>query len=80
MPNFNGITPWHSPTGAVPEYPRASNDPGTLPARGRDRAPAPPSQRGYPPVRGTAADPSLDVLRAELRALVAEELAQLIKR
>ena len=26
MPNFAGITPWRSPAGPVPEYPRASNE------------------------------------------------------
>ncbi|MGV0810878.1 aldehyde dehydrogenase family protein [Mycolicibacterium boenickei] len=68
MGNFAGINPWHSPVGAVPEYPRASND--------RDGAPVTP--RPSYPARST--ELGLDALRAELRALVAEELAQLIKR
>lgn len=68
MPQFAGIDPWHAPTGPVPEYPRASND--------RD-VPAP--QRRSPSV-SRPADPSIEALRAELRALVVEELAQLIKR
>jgi acetaldehyde dehydrogenase/alcohol dehydrogenase len=73
MPNFAGITPWRSPTGPVPEYPRASND--------RESAPL-PQRNGYPlvPSANRPADPSLEALRAELRQLVVEELAQLIKR
>ncbi|NKZ10613.1 aldehyde dehydrogenase family protein [Mycolicibacterium septicum DSM 44393] len=70
MGNFAGINPWHSPAGPVPEYPRASND--------RHGAPVTP-RRPYP-TANRSSDPGLDVLRAELRALVAEELTQLIKR
>ncbi len=70
MPSFAAITPWRSPSSAVPAYPRASNDDSVaLPAP--PRRPAPVSR---------SADPTLDTLRAELRALVVEELAQLIKR
>lgn len=68
MPQFAGINPWRNPVGPVPEYPRASND--------RD-APAP--ARPAPSV-SRSADPNYEALRAELRALVVEELAQLIKR
>lgn len=70
MGNFAGISPWHSPAGPVPEYPRASND--------RDGAPV-VTRRTYP-AASRSSDPGLDALRAELRALVVEELAQLIKR
>jgi acetaldehyde dehydrogenase / alcohol dehydrogenase len=70
MPNFAGISPWRSPSGPVPPYPRASNERETSP---------PPRHNGYP-VAGRAPEPSLDALRAELRQLVVEELAQLIKR
>ena len=70
MPDFTGITPWHSPSGPVPAYPLASNDTG---------APVPAARNGSSvPLR--TADPGIDALRAELRALVVEELAQLIKR
>lgn len=70
MGDFGSIVPWQTPTGPVPAYPRASNDRG---------APLPPARPTYPaPARST--DPNLDALRAELRALVVEELAQLIKR
>lgn len=70
MGDFTGITPWDAPAGAVPAYPYASND----------RAGAPVPQQRARPMAGRPADLDLDVLRAELRALVAEELAQLIKR
>ncbi|ART73068.1 aldehyde dehydrogenase [Mycobacterium dioxanotrophicus] len=70
MGNFAGINPWHSPAGQVPQYPRASND--------RDGVAVPPRRSYATPNR--ASDAGLDALRAELRALVIEELAQLIKR
>jgi acyl-CoA reductase-like NAD-dependent aldehyde dehydrogenase len=73
MANFAGLSPWHSPQGPVPAYPRASNDtagPAPAPAaRTVDRRPA--RRNG---------DPGIEALRAELRALVAEELAQLIRK
>jgi hypothetical protein len=70
MPNFAGVSPWRPPAGPVPAYPRASNDLGAAPATSAPRA--------HPPTR--SADPGIEALRAELRALVVEELAQLIKR
>jgi acetaldehyde dehydrogenase/alcohol dehydrogenase len=70
MPSFTGLSPWRSPAGEVPEYPRPSND----------RGAAPLPQRNGSALTGRPADPSLDALRAELRALVVEELSQLIKR
>jgi acetaldehyde dehydrogenase/alcohol dehydrogenase len=70
MPGFAGLSPWRSPAGQVPEYPRPSND----------HSPAPlPQHNGYA-IASRPEDPTLDVLRAELRALVVEELSQLIKR
>ncbi|TMS52016.1 aldehyde dehydrogenase family protein [Mycobacterium sp. DBP42] len=72
MGNFAGINPWHSPAGPVPEYPRASNDRHGVPSQMRT------APRRSTPAHST--DLGLDALRAELRALVAEELAQLIKR
>lgn len=71
MGNFAGLDPWRSPSAPVPEYPRASNDRGGA-------APERPASRRSPSTRST--DLGLDALRSELRALVAEELAQLIKR
>jgi hypothetical protein len=70
MGDFGAISPWQAPAGAVPAYPRASND----------HAGAVPAARRTYPASGRSADPNLDALRAELRALVVEELAQLIKR
>lgn len=70
MGDFTGTNPWRAPAGAVPAYPHASND----------RSAAPVMDRRVRPVVGRPAELGLDALRAELRALVAEELAQLIKR
>jgi acetaldehyde dehydrogenase / alcohol dehydrogenase len=69
MPSFAGLSPWRSPAGAVPEYPRPSND---------HIAPL-PRNNGHA-ITSRPAEPGLDALRAELRALVIEELSQLIKR
>jgi acyl-CoA reductase-like NAD-dependent aldehyde dehydrogenase len=69
MPNFAGVSPWRTPAGPVPAYPRASNDRGDIPV---------PSRSPQPAVR--SGDPGIEALRAELRALVVEELAHLIKR
>lgn len=73
MGNFAGIDPWRAPSAAVPAYPRASND--------RDGAPVQPARSGAGHRNHSrTTDLNLDALRAELRALVVEELAQLIKR
>ncbi|MFG1931885.1 aldehyde dehydrogenase family protein [Mycobacterium sp. NPDC048908] len=72
MPNFAGITPWRSPAGPVPAYPRASNE--------RDVFTPQQQARNGHPVATRPPDPGLDALRTELRQLVVEELAQLIKR
>ncbi|MEW5810680.1 MAG: aldehyde dehydrogenase family protein [Actinomycetota bacterium] len=71
MPSFAGLSPWRSPTEEVPAYPRASND---------TSGPAPAAPVSRPTASRRADDPGIEALRAELRALVAEELAQLIKR
>ena len=73
MPEFGGISPWRTPAGPVPVYPRASNDP----AAGQ---PVAPVRSGTVAGGSRPLDPTLDALRAELRKLVVEELAQLIKR
>lgn len=70
MGDFAAVSPWQAPAGVIPAYPRASNDRTGYTA---------PVQRTHP-VPARSGDPGLDVLRAELRALVVEELAQLIKR
>jgi acetaldehyde dehydrogenase / alcohol dehydrogenase len=71
MPSFAGISPWRSPAGPVPSYPRASNE---------ADYPTPARHPGRTAPAARASDPNLDALRAELRQLVVEELAQLIKR
>jgi len=68
MPNFAGLSPWRSPGQPVPGYPRASND---------DEGQSIPPRTIH---RVTPADPGIDSIRDELRRMVAEELAQLIKR
>ena len=71
MPSFSGISPWRAPAGPVPAYPLASNDSGAVPQ---------PVRRDTRPAGARSNDPGIEALRAELRALVVEELAQLIKR
>ena len=71
MPSFAGITPWRAPAGQVPEYPRASNDTGAV---------VPPRTSAAPRTSARGTELGIDALRDELRRLVAEELAQLIKR
>jgi acetaldehyde dehydrogenase / alcohol dehydrogenase len=70
MPSFAGLSPWQSPAAPVPEYPRASNDPSAATA---------PSRMSTA-VSGRALGPDTDAIRAELRAILVEELAQLMKR
>ena len=71
--DFTAITAFPAPDGPVPRYPHASNLTGTaggLAARpARDEVPA--------PAGGTAVP---DAVREQLRALIIEELQQLIKR
>jgi hypothetical protein len=64
--DFAGIAAWEPPDGPVPGYPQASNLPG---AGARVASPAAP---------GGAAVP--DAVREQLRALIVEELEQLLKR
>ena len=74
MPSFAGISPWQAPAAAVPEYPRASNDPTATPPPQRSTTAA--TSTGSGRVLGT----DTDAIRAELRAILVEELAQLMKR
>jgi acyl-CoA reductase-like NAD-dependent aldehyde dehydrogenase len=64
--DFAGIAAWEPPDGPVPGYPQASNLPGS---GARAAAPA---------AAGGAAVP--DAVREQLRALIVEELQQLLKR
>jgi hypothetical protein len=65
--DFAEIAAWQPPDGPVPGYPQASNLAGTAGARA-----------GGPAAAGGAAVP--DAVREQLRALIVEELEQLLKR
>ena len=76
--DFGAIAPWRQPPGRVPAYPRASN----LPPEGQD---APPPPRAGRSAAGRAAQESggttagvPDAVREQLRALIIEELSQLM--
>ena len=60
--DFTSIAPWRRPSGHVPAYPRASN---LLPGEGGGIAASP--QVGLP-----------DAVREQLKALIIEELSQLM--
>jgi len=74
--NFAGISVWERPAGPVPAYPRASNLPGTQDGRRRATRAWP-----EPPGSGSAAgdDGVASTVREQLRALIIEELEQLLK-
>jgi len=78
--DFTGIAAWSSPDGPVPAYPLASNLPGVasaLPAS----SPAGAAPAGAAPAGAAAVGPDVAaVVREQLRALIIEELEQLIKR
>lgn len=80
--DFTGIEPWQRPLGRVPVYPRASNLPPDVAA---EQTPAPPAYPGQRPRRAgggsggvPAGSPLPDSVRDQLRALIIEELAQLM--
>ena len=72
--DFTGLVPWEAPTGAMPPYPVASNLRGED-GRPRPGAPAEAVRRSGGP-GGT--DPDLEVLRAEIRRVVLEELRGIV--
>jgi acetaldehyde dehydrogenase/alcohol dehydrogenase len=76
--DFAPIAAWQAPDGPVPRYPHASNLAGEVPAAGDSPAGTP----GGMAAPGAAPDPAAvpDAVREQLRALIIEELAQLIKR
>src|SRR5262249_13734785 len=81
--DFAGIEPWHRPAGRVPPYPRASNLPPEVPAGQASPGTAqsrPSTLRGG----GVSSSPSgtalPDSVRDQLRALIIEELAPLMRR
>ena len=76
FPDFSGVLPWRAPAGAVPPYPAASN---AAEASGPGGALRPPGSPGSVS-RGGLAGPGEDTrLREELRRLIIEELATIIK-
>jgi len=65
MADFAGLTPWREPVGAVPPYPRASNDGGD---------PLAP-----PPVTEALSTSPEGELREEIRRLIIEELNAIVR-
>jgi acetaldehyde dehydrogenase/alcohol dehydrogenase len=80
--NFTGVEIWDRPAGPVPAYPRASNlsEPGAL--RSGAAASGPAARGPAPAADGTVAagDAGLATagVREQLRAIIIEELRQLI--
>jgi acetaldehyde dehydrogenase / alcohol dehydrogenase len=79
--DFSGIEPWQRPPAQVPAYPRASN----LPAPDADDQDVPPEPGAiqqasvHAPGGGAGAQAGLpDSVREQLRALIIEELSQLM--
>jgi hypothetical protein len=67
--DFSGIVPWEAVRGSVPPYPFASN----LDDRGE------PTRQAVPVVRQLAPAGGRDALREEVRRIVLEELAAMVK-
>jgi len=81
--DFAGVEAWHRPPARVPAYPRASN----LPPESSDEPPAEPRAAGQVGARsaggGAPGTPSAgarlpDSVRDQLRAMIIEELSQLM--
>ena len=73
MADFAGLTPWVAPTGPVPAYPLASNDP----SFGAAAPSEPPAAVGRPD--SNARTVQATELREEIRRLIVEELRDIIK-
>jgi hypothetical protein len=75
--DFTGIAPWRRPSGKVPAYPRASN----LPPEDTDGAQTVPDSARPTDSVSLGLQPGLpDSVRDQLRALIIEELSQLMDR
>jgi acyl-CoA reductase-like NAD-dependent aldehyde dehydrogenase len=73
---FAGVSPWERSAGAVPAYPRASNQPGAGPSQPQ----ALPGRPGRPgPDEDDEDHRDADAVREQLRALIIEELEHLMK-
>jgi acyl-CoA reductase-like NAD-dependent aldehyde dehydrogenase len=84
--DFGGLTVGEPPAGAVPAYPLASNLPGSLGMTATDALTGHHAAAGHHPAAATsatsvppAASAVPDAVREQLRALIIEELQQLIK-
>lgn len=71
--DFGGISLGQPPDGPVPAYPVASNLPGSAPSSPAGPRPVPGTKPGASPEQAS------DAVREQLRALIIEELQQLIK-
>jgi acetaldehyde dehydrogenase/alcohol dehydrogenase len=76
--DFTGIAPWRRPSGKVPAYPRASN----LPPDNAHERPEPANSRlATSTAPGSGVQQGVpDSVREQLRALIIEELSQLMGR
>jgi acetaldehyde dehydrogenase/alcohol dehydrogenase len=81
--NFAGLVPWESPVGAVPPYPVSSNLVPVTDGRPNDTHVAATARGGGlvagPDRPGQPVSAEMAALREEVRRLVVEELAELIK-
>jgi len=80
--DFAPITAWGSaPDGPVPGYPHASNLPAAREAAGRRHGGPPAAAPAPAPVATAPGDGALvtDAVREQLRALIIEELQQLVR-
>jgi acyl-CoA reductase-like NAD-dependent aldehyde dehydrogenase len=85
--DFGGLVPWHAPAGPVPAYPLASNLPAAQRAEHADATGAAPGgwkESGQTEPRASAwtqdgAGGLPDSVRAQLRALIIDELRQLVQ-
>ena len=75
--DFTGIAPWRRPSGRVPAYPRASNLPPEDPS---DPLAGPDRSREADNVSSGSRSGLPDSVRDQLRALIIEELSQLMDR
>jgi hypothetical protein len=80
--DFTGLATGQPPDGPVPSYPLASNQPGApgmASAAAGPGVPGEPSRSSVPGTYATASTALSDEVRQQLRALIIEELSQLIK-
>jgi acyl-CoA reductase-like NAD-dependent aldehyde dehydrogenase len=76
--DFSGLVPWQAPTGPVPAYPLASNLPGAQAAHASPAAGYWPEDQGLPEAGTGGEDGLSESVRAQLRAMIIDELRQLV--